>query len=495
MLNCYGLSAIQTPIIDALASEGTRFTRAFASTASCSGSRSTIYTGLHTHQNGQYGLSHGWNHFQTHDNIETAPAIFNALGYQTGIIGKVHVGPMSVYPWEWLAESDTRDVVANAREAGRFFDEAERTNRAFHLTVGFRDPHRDATRGGFGNDEVDIQHIPVPQYQESAVDIPEFLTDVPELRKELVQYYKSISRMDHGVGLVMAELRKRGLDGNTLVIFMSDNGSPFLNSKTTLYDAGVRLPLVVRKPGAAEGVVNPNVVSFLDVLPTCLDWARTDSFGIRTQKPGEAPERLGRSLLPILSSSGIRSESEWKQHVFGSHTFHEIQNYWPTRFMRTQKYKYHRNIAWQLMFPFGTDLYGSLSWEGLRNHAVDDAASDTPEVMLGRRRLTSYLYRGPEELFDLENDPEEIHNLVNDERYAHVLRDMREKTEEWQYLTDDVWLFKDGVSAISSAGYQKLGLKLPDRHDFDLARPGNKGTRSWVPQVEKNTSGIDTRMG
>lgn len=72
MLGCYGLTAVRTPNIDKLAAQDTKFTNAFASTASCSGSRSTIYTGLHTHQIGQYGLNHGWNHFQTHEHIETA---------------------------------------------------------------------------------------------------------------------------------------------------------------------------------------------------------------------------------------------------------------------------------------------------------------------------------------------------------------------------------------------------------------------------------------
>jgi N-sulfoglucosamine sulfohydrolase len=63
MLGCYGLEAIRTPHLDQLAAEGTKFMNAFASTESCSGSRSTLYTGLHTHQNGQYGLQQGWCHF------------------------------------------------------------------------------------------------------------------------------------------------------------------------------------------------------------------------------------------------------------------------------------------------------------------------------------------------------------------------------------------------------------------------------------------------
>ncbi|CAG9978373.1 unnamed protein product [Clonostachys byssicola] len=498
MLGCYGLTAIRTPNIDRLASQGTKFTNAFASTASCSGSRSTIYTGLHTHQNGQYGLNHGWNHFQTHDHIETVPQIFNSLGYLTGIIGKVHVGPRSVYPWEWYAPGETRDVREIARQTGEFFNAAKNSNRPFHLTIGFRDPHRDSTRGGFGNQDDDIRDLPLPDYKPKDVDIPSFLSDIPELRTELVEYYKAITRMDIGVGLIMDELEKRGLHHNTLVIFVSDNGSPFVNSKTTLYDAGVRLPLIVRCPreGNEAGAVNPNMVSFLDIVPTCIGWAGKTDAEIATSNTGKSPQRLGRSFLQILHATEMLPSEEWTQHVFGSHTFHEIQNYWPTRFMRTKRFKYHRNIAWKLDFPFGTDIYGSLSWEGIRNSVpVPDDESDTPEVMIGRRRLVSYLYRGPEELFDLEADSEEINNLANNPEYKDQLLRMRKQTEEWQYLTDDVWLFKDGVSAIVSQGYQSQGLKLPDRFDFDIRKPGNRDGNHWAPTTVKTASEGTTKMG
>ena len=80
-LGCYGCKSVSTPNIDRLASEGTKFDLGFASTASCSGSRSTLYTGLHTHQNGQYGLLQ--EHFTTLEHIDTLPKIFNAQGYLT----------------------------------------------------------------------------------------------------------------------------------------------------------------------------------------------------------------------------------------------------------------------------------------------------------------------------------------------------------------------------------------------------------------------------
>lgn len=488
MLGCYGLGAIKTPHVDRLAAQGTRFTNAFASTASCSGSRSTIYTGLHTHQNGQYGLAHGWCHFQTHEHIETAPRVFHNLAYWTGIIGKVHVGPRDVYPWHWYSPSLTRDVRQVADEAGQFFDKAAEAKRPFHLTIGLRDPHRDDTRGGFGNDDDDVRDISVPGYKTDEVEIPPFISDVPELRAELVEYYKSISRADIGVGLILSELEKRGLDKNTLVIFVSDNGSPFVNSKTTLYDAGVRLPLIVRQPGAKPGVVNPNMISFLDILPTCIEWAGVENSDVKTFRTEASPPRLGTPFLRILGESELLPPEKWKQHVFGSHTFHEVQNYWPTRFMRNHRYKYHRNMAWRLDFPFASDLYSSLSWEGIRNATSLPAdQSDTPEVMLGRRRLQDYIFRGPEELFDLDNDPEEVNNLAGKPEFEPVLKEMRAKVEEWQYQTDDAWLLRDGASVVATQGAQKLGMKLLDRFDFDPQKPGNAAGPHWAPISSKSS--------
>lgn len=478
-LGCYGDKVIQTPNIDRLAAEGVRFTNAFASTASCSGSRSTIYTGLHTHENGQYGLSNARNHFQTFEHIETMPRIFNALGYQTGILGKVHVGPHSVYPWEVFEESDSRDMAWLAGRAEAFFDKAAQTNRAFHLTIGFRDPHRDGTRQGFGNNarEVVASATQTQGYRPEDVPVPEFLTDVPELRIELAEYYRSISRMDYGVGLILDHIRGKGLEKNTMVIFVSDNGAPFINSKTTLYDAGIKLPLIIRHPDVTGGVVNPNMASFIDILPTFMDWAGANTDNSSTAHTGDSPRRRGHSLLPTLPCANILPADEWQSHVFGSHTFHEIQNYWPTRYMRSHRFKYHRNIAWRLDFPFGSDLYGSLSWEGLRNAGQP--------VVIGQRPLDKYLFRGPEELFDLQSDPLEVRNLAGEDAYQDILKDCRAAVEAWQYKTKDLWLFKDGVSVIATQKHQNSGLKIPDRFEMNLENSGNVAGPHWSPRTEE----------
>ena len=465
-VGCYGCKSIKTPCLDKLAAEGTRFDMAFASTASCSGSRSTIYTGLHTHENGQYGLNWFRTHFQTFHHIDSAPALFNQAGYQTGIVGKVHVGPPEVYPWQVCNESDTRDVAWVADQGEAFFKLAKESSLPFFLTVGYIDPHRDiTTRSEFGNVREQYgDRIELPEVNPEDVEVPPWLTDLPEARAELVEYYKAINRTDTGVGLILEALERQGLADSTLVIFTSDNGPPFINSKTTLYDAGIHLPLIIRKPDARKGVVNPNMVSFVDIVPTLLDWAGLD---LSSKMPdSKSPARQGRSFLPILEKDDVLDEASWQHHVFGSHTFHEMQNYWPTRILRTKRYKYHRNIAWRLDFPFAADLYASTAFEAIRNME--------PPARVGKRTLKSYLFRPPEELYDLKNDPDEIHDLSEDEQHKELLLDMREKVSVWQKQTKDLWLYRDGQSVTVLTRYAKDGLQIPDRLDFDVENPGTK---------------------
>lgn len=470
-LSCYGAAKIQTPHIDRLASEGTRFEDAFASTASCSASRSVIYTGLHTHQNGQYGLANGRHHFTTFDHVETAPFLFAQHGYLTGLIGKVHVGPASVYPWEVRGESDSRDVAYVADRAKAFFDLAKKDKKPFFLTIGFIDPHRDLTRSGFGNDGNYDDRIRKAGYRPEDIDIPAFINDQHGARFELAEYYNSINRLDQGVGFVLAGLKKAGLSNDTLVVFLSDNGPPFINSKTTLYDAGVNLPLIVRRPGGTPGVVNRCMVSYVDILPTMLDWAKHPRINNE--------ERRGRSLLPILSES--HELPSWDL-VFGSHTFHEITNYWPTRFLRNRRYKYHRNIAWRLDFPFAADIYGSLTWEDIRN-------ADTCPIMIGSRKLKDYFFRPPEELYDIKTDPNEVRNLAKDPDHAERLKEMRGKLEEWQRRTEDPWLYRDGVSVLLLRHHLEAGLKVPDRWDFDADHPASKDQHAFPFDLQWRTQG------
>ncbi|KAJ3517918.1 hypothetical protein NM208_g14636 [Fusarium decemcellulare] len=447
-IGCYGCTAISTPNIDSLATSGVKFDMAFTSTASCSGSRTVIYTGLHTHENGSYGLTHGKNGFQTFENVESAPLLFNKIGYKTGILGKVHVSPASRYPWQVRQESESRNVAWVADQAQAFFNDANKEDKPFFLTVGFIDPHRQVgTRGGFGNVEDNYDpRLSDKIYKSEDVAVPPFLSDIPQVRQEFAEYYRAIRRMDQGIGLILEALKQSGHVDDTLVLFLSDNGPPFVNSKTTLFDAGVRLPFVMRAPGlASPRATNPNLVSYIDILPTFLDWAG------HPEMPSETGyiQRRGRSILPVLSCS--TPQTGWDT-VFGSHTFHEITNYWPTRYMRNRRFKYHRNVCWKLDFPFAMDLYASLSWEGMRNSCND---GDDKSPMIGPRKLKDYICRPPEELYDLESDPQEVHDLAGRPEYGDTLKSMRHALEEWQKETGDLWRV-EGWGSSHAVSFLKL---------------------------------------
>jgi N-sulfoglucosamine sulfohydrolase len=222
----------------------------------------------------------------------------------------------------------------------------------------------------------------------------------------------------------------------------------------------VRHPELVSS--GVKGLVNPNMISYLDIFPTMLDFAGVP-LDSRIEKL--SPDRLGRSILPILSRTNVIAESEWPHHIFGSHTYHERNNYWPTRIIRTRRYKYHRNVAWRLDFPFASDLYASLSFEGMRNLA-------TP-VYPGKRSLKEYLFRPAEQLFDLEADPLEVKDLAQDPEHAEILADLRNRLEAWQRKTEDLWLYKDGMSVKNLEVW--LGtdsMMMPDRLDIDPDQPG-----------------------
>jgi N-sulfoglucosamine sulfohydrolase len=408
--------AVQTPVLDALAKRGTRFTQAYSAVSSCSPSRAVLYTGLYAHQNGMYGLAHSVHNQALLDDIVTLPALLKQAGYTTALVGKKHVRPESAFPYDAeLApeRSGIRDVAAMADEAERFIREAGTT--PFFMTVGYSDPHR--APENFGNTRAWPRVMPV-KYDPAKVDVPSHLPDIPAVRSDLAQYYESVSRLDSGIGMLLDALARTGHVEDTLVIFLSDNGRPFPGAKTNLYAPGLHLPLIVYAPGTKRGVVNEAMVSWTDIAPTVLDWAGAK---------GPDYPLPGRSLLPLL---GARNAAGWDR-IFASHEFHEINQYYPMRAIRTRTHSYIQNLAWQLPYPIAGDIAESPSWK---------AISADPSIKLGKRTQAAYLQRPAEELYDLRKDPDELVNLAGDPAQRPVLEQLRNELVKFRSGTKDPWM-------------------------------------------------------
>jgi N-sulfoglucosamine sulfohydrolase len=417
-LGVYGNSVLRTPNLDALAARGTLFTNAFATVSSCSPSRSVIYTGLYSHSNGMYGLAHDVHNQHLLPSVRTLPQYLKAAGYRTGLVGKKHILPESALPFDEALAPErpgNRDVAFMAGEARKFISRS--AGKPFLLIVGYSDPHR--APENFGNTQTWPQ-VTRATYDPAKVIVPAHLPDLPEVRRDLAQYYESVSRLDSGVGLLLDVLRDTKHEGDTLVIYLSDNGRAFPGAKTTLYDEGIRLPLIIASPAQSKrGVRNNAMVSWVDITPTILDWAHA-------RAPKE--QRLaGRTILPILEQT---DPSGWDR-VFASHGFHEIQQYYPMRALRTREYKYILNIAAPLEFPIAGDIASSPSWQ---------AIAARPSVGLGARTVQAFLHRPAEELYDLRKDPSEVRNLADDPAHREVLERMRQELTKFRAATHDPWL-------------------------------------------------------
>lgn len=414
-LGCYGVP-IRTPRIDRLAGEGTRFTQGFAAVSSCSPSRAVINSGLYTHQNGMYGLQHDIHHQSLLPGIETLPSLLRRAGYATALVGKKHVGPDSAFPYE--AElvperSGIRDVRELAIAASSFIRSTD--DRPFFVTIAYSDPHRSAV--DYGNDR-SWPGVKPARYDPHKVPVPSHLPDLPAVRADLAEYYESVSRLDSGVGMVLDDLAATGRADDTLVIFLSDNGRPFPGAKTNLYDAGLHLPLIIRAPGSATAV-NDAMVSWVDIAPTILEWT-----GVAAPT---AYALSGRSLLPLL---GRRADPQ-RDAVFASHDFHEINQYYPMRAIRTRTHSYILNLASPLDYPIAGDVAGSPAWK---------AISADPAIRLGKRTQAAYLKRDAEELYDLTRNPDELGNVAADPAYAGVKRTLAERLHAMRAATKDPWL-------------------------------------------------------
>ncbi len=424
-LGCYGDPVVKSPHLDRLAAEGTRFTRAFCTTASCSASRSVILSGRQNHANGQYGHAHGYNHFSSFDSIQSLPVVLTGGGYRTCSIGKYHVAPEEVYHFERYAN----EGIGGARNSVRMADNArqyieEKDDRPFFLYICTSDPHRGGGPGEFGNPKGSKSYPGVTpvEYRPERVPVPEWLPDIPETRQELAEYYQAVSRIDQGIGRLVEVLKETGHWDDTLILFLSDNGPPFAGAKTTLYEPGMHLPLIVRHPRQKQrGITTDAMVTWADLMPTILDYA-----GVAPPKG----DRLdGRSFLAVLEQE---SPDGWDE-VYASHTFHEITMYYPMRVIRTDRYKYILNLAHPLPYPFASDLHASLTWQGLLKRGIP---------RYGKRTVDAYLHRPRHELYDLRDDPHEIRNLAESPDHADVLSDLQAKLKAWQERTKDPWVVK-----------------------------------------------------
>lgn len=411
-LGCYGDSVARTPNLDRFARQAVLFRNAYVTQASCSPSRSSMLTGLYPHQNGQVGLSHLG--YQMFNHIRTLPQLLKAQGYTNAIIGKLHIQPENNFPFDYadLDARKTRDVAEVAARARTFMDTV---SRPFFLMVNYFDPHVELIP--------QVKGIPRNPFTPDQVKAFSFQgIDTPAELARIANYYSCIERLDAGFELLLQALTKAGKAENTLVIFLGDHGPPFVRAKTACYEAGLKIPFLVRWPGKQPREY-PGLVNTTDILPTLAEAAHL-----------AVPENLpGRSLRPVLEHKSF----EDRPYLFGEFTAHAPGTFYPMRSVRDKQYKLIVNYLPGLPFP-SLSVDGDIAWQESRNEKFDG----TPV----RQVFDRYQNRPPLELYNLATDPHEFTNLAGDPQYGPVITRLRQALVQWQGQTGDPLLDSTGLA-------------------------------------------------
>lgn len=405
-----GNKLAHTPEMDKLAQSGTYFRKAMVTTPICAASRATILSGM-------YERAHRYT-FQTgaiKDEFmaNAYPKILRGAGYYTGFYGKLGVKyDQKKELFDVQEEYDRngtftdrrgyffkkigKDTVHLTRYTGQKainFIENAPTDKPFCLSLSFSAPHAhdNAPDQYFWDQETDywLKDLTIPpadlgedKYFNAQPEKVKtgfnhlrwtWRFDNPEKYQRMVKgYYRMIAGVDLEIAKIRAELKKKGLDKNTIIIVMGDNGyflgERHLADKWLMYDQSVRVPLIIYDPRTAIHQETDEMALNVDISATMADLA-----GVAQ------PENWhGKSLLPLVSGANktLNRDTVLIEHLW------ETKDIPPSEGVRTSDFKYFRYV-------------NDKSWE---------------------------------ELYDLKKDPKEINNLAKTSKYKEVLNSLRLKT-------------------------------------------------------------------
>ncbi|MBB6453238.1 arylsulfatase A-like enzyme [Salirhabdus euzebyi] len=390
-LGSYGYS-VETPELNDMAENGVKFNNYFCSQPQCSPSRGSILTGMYGHNHGMLGLAH-MGHSMKKD-IDTIPSEMNKLGYETHLIGFFHESIDGELDGEKLGYQHVVNVPGNAAEkvtdkVEAFLKEKSQSEQPFYASVGFEETHRPFD---------DFDPVPLDEVQ-----VPSYLPDTPKVREDLSYFYGSVKELDKAVGRIKRLLEENGLADTTLLIYTTDHGIAFPRAKGTLLDSGLETALIMRLPAGMRngGRMQDELLCNIDLMPTLIELAG-----------GNVPDGLdGKSFLPLLADETY----EERESFFCELSWHD--RYHPMRGIRTKKYKYIRNFEEGPKVYLPYDLHESLTGQEVRDEY--------------------YVSNSEEELYDLEKDPLEQNNVADDQQYSHIVKDLREKVEQWMKESND----------------------------------------------------------
>ena len=407
---------LQTPNLDKLANEGVRFRNAFVVQSLCTPSRASFLTGKYTHTHNVYT-----NFTNFPEDLDTWASLLTKEGYQTGYIGKWHMGseggqrPGFTYSASYLGQGIFFDcpfeINGQKTQTKGWVDDIatdyaiefikKNKNKEFAVAIGYKSAHVPFIPNEKHKDLYpDAQMQPAQNHMNYPIYLGRVHYAKPEhtkpygnvLTKDYIDYFRTLTAIDDNMGRIMQLLEELDIEDNTMIVYSSDNGYQFgehgIGDKRSAYETSMRIPMIVRYPnGKLNHTTSDAMVLNIDLAPTLLDMAGVN-----------VPEEMqGKSWKPLLMENSKSIRKGFMYEYFFSYkdiTDYEIQTANP---------------------PITPTIVA---------YRTDDA------------KIITYPEQGWVELFDLVNDPYERENLADDPKYQNLKKKLVENLEQEKKMTN-----------------------------------------------------------
>jgi arylsulfatase A-like enzyme len=443
--SCYGETTIQTPHVDRLAREGTKFTNAFITAPVCSPCRSALITGMYQTSIGAHHHRSGRGTLKIHlpSGVEPVPALLQKAGYYTCIgsglpeitrAGKKGKGGGGLgktdYNFEWDAK-----IYDAADWAGR------KAGQPFFMQVQLGGGK---LRGGTDDSAQKLSQRAQQEFgtavQPQEVTLPPYYPREAVLLRDWAAYLDAVRFTDKHVGQVLARLEQEGILENTLVVFMTDHGISHARGKQFLYNEGTHVPFIVRGPGVPQGAVRTDLIEHIDLSALTLAAA-----GISVPKTMHARNVLAADYQPrdaVFAARDRCDETVERIRSVRTDRFLYIRNFHPQRpHLQPNAYKDGKSIVQTLRALHASGTLDPLS-----------------------EKLLFAPTRPAEELYEWKVDRWQVQNLVAEPAHRQTLETLRARLDRWMEETHD------------------QGPEPEKMYDSDMVEYLGKGN----PAVEKN---------
>ena len=406
-MGCYGDPTVPTPAIDRLAYEGQRYERAYMTAGVCSAARSALATGamqttlgIHNHRSSRRRVPEEVIHLP--DGVRTIYQLMREAGYFVTTEGM----NKNDFNFLWKA-ADLYDIEGSTggrnRPPRRHLWRQRPEDKPFFAQVQLV--------GGKGNGKGNGKFTGGAPTDPAKVSVMPYYPDIPEIRREIAHHYDTIRQTDQQVAEVLAALREDGLLENTHVFFWTDHGMILYRHKQWVYDAGIRVPLIIRGPGIAAGSVRRDLVSGIDITATTLALAGQPLPDWFEGRDLLAPDHQPRGFVVAA-----RDRCDY--------TIDRVRS------VTTERFHYLRNFLTDRPFMQPQYRDGEPFMEAARKLHQQGKLDPVQEFVWSETRV-------PEEFYDLENDPHETRNLIDDPAYVGEVARHRRILADWIAATGD----------------------------------------------------------